>query len=599
MKKKLFISSFIVLSALALFFSACEKQRPQIEEGEFSIISKDGLPSPGEKIEIFYRPDKSGTGQFEVSVARDFGEYANAHPITKSEGGILSAEYDIPDDAIGVWIYVRGLGTCYSGDLPVEAFMLFDENGVPIRGTRAWFATNIRASDSTEADSLESLFSEDIKDNPDHLMAYASRWRRIMWGNPDEEFGREMNDVLSKSDEYPEGWAALAMGYAYTGKADSSVAMFEKYMESADSKDWAPHVVYHMEMFLMENPPEELHTISNEIAERYPASHLAEFHVLSYIFDDFLFDYPDDRIERIITERVKRLPKAFYELARYRLNNSKDTVAAVAAANRYEEAVMRGDIDTLDGFTVFRRAEMLEIVSRDLMAKGEIKKALGKADLALKVARGSEFAGRFAALCAECAFLDNDTAKAEDYIIEAIAVGSVDKAMEIVERFQLKVNKTEYLRGFFAKAESKCDTAAKIEIATDSGDTVKIGGSGIIVIDFWGPGCKPCIDEIPILSKLAGEYFDRPIRWLAITNYPKSFFEKHPVKFDNWDLCYGQKEPFRAFLKTSAIPQFFIVDKKGLIRYSRIGSFEGNDTDAPAKILDFLLEQENINLNAN
>ena len=591
-------TSILILAAaaLALLLSVCEKPL-EIQPGEFFIVAKDGLPSPGERIDIYYRSEKREEGRFSVSIAKGFGEYTKAHPSTQSVKGLFSTEYEIPDDAIGLTVYLEGLGTCFSGDLPVKVFMLYDENGVFVRGTRAWFVTNVQPEDSSEADSLERLFSDELKDNPDHLMAYANRWRNMIWRNQVKGVESEMADVLSKSEEYPEGWAALTMGYAYSRNADSSIAMFKKYMENAKIKDWAPYVVHAMDFSLIESNSDEMRRISGEIAEKYPMSYHAQSYLSTFLYDDSLSNYRNERAERIITERVKNLPKAFYELARYRLNNCKDGAAAVAAANRYEEAVVRGEIDTLEGFAGFKRAEMLEIVSRDMIAKGEIKEALDKADLAFRLGRDSDFAGRLAALCAECAFLDSDTGKAEDYIIEAIAVGIVDKAMEIIGKFQPGVDKTEYLRELFAKAESKCDSAAKITIITDNGDTVKIAESGIIVIDFWGPGCRPCIEEIPLLSELAGEYNGKPVRWLAVTNYPKSFFEEHPIKFDNWELCCSQREPFRAFLKTSAIPQFFVVDKKGLIRYSRIGSFEGKDTEAPAKILDFLLEQENIDIN--
>ncbi len=593
LKMKTYLEFALFAISFIIVFLACDKT-PKIEPGKFSVAAEKGHPSPGEKITIYYRIEKPGDGRIKVSVNRNFGEFLSTHPKTTIEDDILKADYVLPEDAVGLFVNVEGFGTCFSGDMPTDMFMLFDENGKPVRGTRAWFVNGTRPCDSTEADSLENLFKNELEDNPDHLMAYSSRWQRMIWSGSIDEVVSDMAEIARKSEQYSECYAALAAGYAYLGEMDSAIAMLGRYMEKADNPDWAASIMTTIYYAAYDNITEEINALFKEIAVKYPESGLGKTYIERAIYDDSNKGKPDETAEVILAERIKNIPEAYELLARYRMDNLLDTALAAEAALKYIEYCDEGEIDRFATFAGEIHANMHKIVSLDCVNRGSTSEALEHAEKAYKVNDDTGARGEYAALAADCALNANNSVKAREYALYAVAHGSISEVEPVLSTLAPDGDEKSYLKRLFVEAASKCDTARRIIVVSDNGDSTIIGHGEIVVLDFWGPGCKPCVEEIPLLSELAGRYKEKPIRWLAITNYPKEYFTKRPFPFDNWEFCSGQKEPFQAFLKMSVIPQFFIVDSDARIRYSRIGSFGDDNIETPAKVLDMLLAEEEL-----
>jgi peroxiredoxin len=110
----------------------------------------------------------------------------------------------------------------------------------------------------------------------------------------------------------------------------------------------------------------------------------------------------------------------------------------------------------------------------------------------------------------------------------------------------------------------------------------------VVVLNFWGPNCAPCVEEIPELNKVVKNFKSENVVFLAICplNQRPSF------RIDKY-------EELRKFLKTKEFlyricpvedlrfwgpklnltrsPSHFIIDKRGYIIYKCFGIVDAND----------------------
>lgn len=105
----------------------------------------------------------------------------------------------------------------------------------------------------------------------------------------------------------------------------------------------------------------------------------------------------------------------------------------------------------------------------------------------------------------------------------------------------------------------------------------------IIVVNWWSPWCKPCIEEIPFLNELYERYkFYDKVKFLAITNESSDITnQKNAFFFTHYSISN--------FLFGYSFPRNMIIDKSGIIIFDHIGA--SNDV---IKSIDSIL-QLNVN----
>ena len=86
-----------------------------------------------------------------------------------------------------------------------------------------------------------------------------------------------------------------------------------------------------------------------------------------------------------------------------------------------------------------------------------------------------------------------------------------------------------------------------------------------VVLEFWSTWCEACVEEIPRLAALAAKFEGRPIRFISVSDEPRStvaeFLKTHPMP--GW-VAYDGGEAFRAF-KVRGRPQTVLLDPKGRV----------------------------------
>ena len=112
----------------------------------------------------------------------------------------------------------------------------------------------------------------------------------------------------------------------------------------------------------------------------------------------------------------------------------------------------------------------------------------------------------------------------------------------------------------------------------------------VLVIDFWGTWCPPCLEAMPKLVALHEQYADQgfTIIGIATGDSPeavKKFAAKHQVDFP---LPLADDQVPQAY-QISAFPTTFVVDRSGIVRFAQIG--EPEDFSAFERQVKQLLEE--------
>jgi thiol-disulfide isomerase/thioredoxin len=77
--------------------------------------------------------------------------------------------------------------------------------------------------------------------------------------------------------------------------------------------------------------------------------------------------------------------------------------------------------------------------------------------------------------------------------------------------------------------------APELRVKTRSGRELSIADmrGDVVVLDFWGHWCIPCVRDMPELMRVAEQFKERPVRWLAVHNPSLSSFDEMDKKMAN------------------------------------------------------------------
>jgi thiol-disulfide isomerase/thioredoxin len=100
----------------------------------------------------------------------------------------------------------------------------------------------------------------------------------------------------------------------------------------------------------------------------------------------------------------------------------------------------------------------------------------------------------------------------------------------------------------------------------------------VVMLDFWATWCGPCIAEMPVLLKLAGEYESRGVVFLAASRDDPSvarvqvglFIDRRAPALARY-AAFADDGTADAF-DVSAIPTMVLIDRKGQLHASYLGA---------------------------
>ena len=135
----------------------------------------------------------------------------------------------------------------------------------------------------------------------------------------------------------------------------------------------------------------------------------------------------------------------------------------------------------------------------------------------------------------------------------------------------------------------------KYRFRTTEGEKIsaKSNENKIVVLNFWFTTCPPCKSEIPHLNDLKEEFADNPdVVFLGIALDDKTklenFINDHPFAYSL--VSDGRYEA--GMFNVPACPTNIVIDKKGIIKYYKVGGLSKTATRALSYKIDDLLEEE-------
>jgi peroxiredoxin len=116
----------------------------------------------------------------------------------------------------------------------------------------------------------------------------------------------------------------------------------------------------------------------------------------------------------------------------------------------------------------------------------------------------------------------------------------------------------------------------------------------VVLVDFWGTFCAPCKKSFPKLEELHVKYGKNGLRIIGISEDEDedkgkipSFTETTGVKFPiAWD---AEKSIARQY-HPETMPSSFLIDKRGVVRFSHVGYHDGEEAVVEREIKDLLSE---------
>lgn len=157
----------------------------------------------------------------------------------------------------------------------------------------------------------------------------------------------------------------------------------------------------------------------------------------------------------------------------------------------------------------------------------------------------------------------------EKVVYEAISIDVIDVEDDFFEISGFRKGKVSTRKKNFLEGKK----LKNIKVTTLEGEKVELdfNNGKINVINFWFKGCKPCIQEIPLLNILVDSLKSEEVNFVAIsTDDPKvatSFVSKKEFKYDH----YAEGKWAADKYAVKSFPTHIVTDEKGVVKYIASG----------------------------
>ena len=98
----------------------------------------------------------------------------------------------------------------------------------------------------------------------------------------------------------------------------------------------------------------------------------------------------------------------------------------------------------------------------------------------------------------------------------------------------------------------------------------------VLFVNFWASWCAPCLEELPELNRLAADYKAKKVAVLAINVDPerteaRNLLTKLRLRHPEFEVLWDSKSKAVGAYDIQAMPSSFIIDRKGVVRFTHTG----------------------------
>jgi peroxiredoxin len=112
----------------------------------------------------------------------------------------------------------------------------------------------------------------------------------------------------------------------------------------------------------------------------------------------------------------------------------------------------------------------------------------------------------------------------------------------------------------------------------------------IVLLNFWATWCVPCVEEMPMLSRLHGDFVGRGLQvvGIAVDEPARARYFADGLGLD-YPLLYGQGEAMlvgRRYGNASGmLPYSVLIDAGGVVRWTHLGAVTREQLEAQIAVL--------------
>ena len=496
----------------------------------------------------------------------------------KKEDNTCRATIPVPEGASGFQFYFV---TREKWDRDATQYvMIYNTEGKPVRGA---YLVNMD-------------WEKELELYPDNYRAYKFKWMMLSYEKGEKEAVEEVKKDLNKLEQIqeitPELLLALSYGYILIGEEERS----RSYLRNLYNK-FASHpmlleaiIMYEGQIYaqgIKGEGLEEVKQMKIDIIRRYPTGEVARD---GFTLEPLAWDstVSVDIIENATNLWIKGEPDnpwPYYVLALayqkrgIRLDRAEELISK--ALKFTLEGKLRLYEDVSGVLTKLKLPQFYEMRAKIRIAKDNLHDALGDINSTLDLVSEGSPKGRLHILRGSIWEQLGYREKAENDYLLAHLEGKAEAKDKLLSLYKLTHKTEEGFKDYLKLKEKELTKAKKEEYkeATDFEFTDMEGNKGkisefkgkIVVINFWGIGCKPCVAEIPELNELAKEFKNKDVIFLAIASDKKKrlerFLKTHPFNY----RVVPEAWPIFELYKIAAIPVHIVIDKQGYIRFKRLG----------------------------
>lgn len=116
----------------------------------------------------------------------------------------------------------------------------------------------------------------------------------------------------------------------------------------------------------------------------------------------------------------------------------------------------------------------------------------------------------------------------------------------------------------------------------------------VVVLSFWATWCQPCRIEIPILTKMAAEFKDKPVKFFLVNTMEETTEDSVRITYKSRGYTLPSlidpSNRYQSVYTVRGLPMLVVIDKFGTVRKVNRGYHEKFDVELRELIAELLKE---------